>query len=121
RRRSWSASGSSARSSARPVSRSSTATSSSSSPAEVSAELAGKQVLVVGLARSGRAAAEALAALGARVVGYDRNAELDVGRLRELGVEVHVGPEEETLLQGSELLVKSPGVPGETPLVAGAR
>jgi UDP-N-acetylmuramoylalanine--D-glutamate ligase len=87
----------------------------------VSAQLAGKQVLVVGLARSGRAAAEALVTLGARVVGYDRNAELDVGRLRELGVEVHVGPEEETLLQGSELLVKSPGVPGETPLVARAR
>ena len=44
-----------------------------------------------------------------------------MGRLRELGVEVHLGREEETLLQGIDLVVKSPGVPGETPLVAGAR
>ena len=84
-------------------------------------ELAGKRVLVVGLARSGRAAAEALVSRGAVVVGYDRNEELETGRLEELGVEVHLGPEEETLLQGSELLVKSPGVPGATPLVTRAR
>lgn len=88
-------------------------------------DFAGKRVLVVGLARSGRAAAEALVAAGARVVGYDRDLELghdpDLGRLRELGVEVRLGEEEETLLQGTELLVKSPGVPGESPLVAAAR
>jgi UDP-N-acetylmuramoylalanine--D-glutamate ligase len=84
-------------------------------------ELAGKRVLVVGLARSGRAAAEALAAEGAGVIGYDRDEALDVGRLRELGVEIHLGREEETLLQGIDLVVKSPGVPGETPLVANAR
>ena len=80
-----------------------------------------KRVLVVGLARSGLAAAAVLAAHGAQVVGFDRNEDLDAGRLRELGVEVHLGPEEETLLQGIDLLVKSPGVPGETPLVSGAR
>ena len=78
-------------------------------------------MLVVGLARSGKAAAEALVAEGAGVIGYDREEELDVGRLRELGVEIHLGREEETLLQGIDLVVKSPGVPGETPLVAGAR
>ena len=84
-------------------------------------ELSGRRVLVVGLARSGKAAAEALVARGASVTGYDRDEALDVGRLRELGVEVHVGREEETLLQGIEVVVKSPGVPGETSLVAGAR
>jgi UDP-N-acetylmuramoylalanine--D-glutamate ligase len=85
------------------------------------AELAGRRVLVVGLARSGKAAAEALVARGAAVVGHDRDEAVDAGRLPELGVEVHLGHEEETLLQGIELLVKSPGVPGGTPLVAGAR
>jgi len=85
------------------------------------AELRGRRVLVVGLARSGRAASEALVAAGAKVVGYDRDETLDPGRLHELGVEVHLGPEEETLLEGTDLLVKSPGVPGETRLVAGAR
>jgi UDP-N-acetylmuramoylalanine--D-glutamate ligase len=89
------------------------------------AELRGRRVLVVGLARSGKAAAEVLLGAGADVVGYDRDGALDsdpdVGRLRDLGVEVRLGPEEETLLQGTDLLVKSPGVPGETLLVAGAR
>ena len=84
-------------------------------------DLRGKRVLVVGLARSGKAAAEALVAQGARVVGFDRDESLGAGRLRELDVEVHLGDEEETLLKGTDLLVKSPGVPGETPLVARAR
>ncbi len=84
-------------------------------------ELAGARVLVVGLARSGIAAAEALVSRGARVVGFDRDEELEAGRLHGLGVELHLGREEETLLQGIDLVVKSPGVPGETPLVTGAR
>ena len=84
-------------------------------------ELAGKRVLVVGLARSGKAAAEALKAQGAHVVGVDRDEAVDVGRLHELGVEVRLGREEETLSQGFDLVVKSPGVPGETSLVTGAR
>ncbi|HWQ22735.1 MAG TPA: UDP-N-acetylmuramoyl-L-alanine--D-glutamate ligase [Gaiellaceae bacterium] len=84
-------------------------------------ELAGARVLVVGLARSGLAAAEALAARGAQVVGYDRDPGVEAGRLRALGVEVVTGPEEETVLTGIDLVVKSPGVPGERPLVAGAR
>jgi UDP-N-acetylmuramoylalanine--D-glutamate ligase len=84
-------------------------------------ELAGRRVLVVGLARSGMAAAHVLVGEGASVVGYDRNESLEVGRLADLGVELHLGPEEERLLQGIDLVVKSPGVPGETVLVQGAR
>jgi len=85
----------------------------------------GRRVLVVGLARSGKAATELLLAEGAHVVAYDRDAglatDLEIGRLRGLGVEVHLGDEEDELLKGTDLLVKSPGVPGETTLVAGAR
>jgi UDP-N-acetylmuramoylalanine--D-glutamate ligase len=84
-------------------------------------ELAGRRVLVVGLARSGVAASEALLGAEAVVVGFDRDEALDVGRLREAGVEVHLGTEEETLLHGIDLVVKSPGVPGETTLVDRAR
>jgi UDP-N-acetylmuramoylalanine--D-glutamate ligase len=86
-------------------------------------ELEGRRVLVIGLARSGLAASEALASLGARVVGFDSNPAVDPGRLPELGVEVRLGGEEElvdVLLQGTELVVKSPGVLGDTPLVAAA-
>jgi UDP-N-acetylmuramoylalanine--D-glutamate ligase len=84
-------------------------------------ELAGSRVLVVGLARSGMAAADVLVRVGASVVGYDRSESLAAGRLAELGVELHLGREEERLLQGIELVVKSPGVPGGTVLVQGAR
>jgi UDP-N-acetylmuramoylalanine--D-glutamate ligase len=84
-------------------------------------DISGKRVLVVGLARSGKAAAEALVERGAEVVGFDRDESVEVGRLLELGVEVHLGREEEMVLQGIDLVVKSPGVPGETVLVSEAR
>jgi UDP-N-acetylmuramoylalanine--D-glutamate ligase len=76
---------------------------------------------VLGLARSGRAAAAALARRGVEVVAADRAPDADAGRLGEEGVEVRLGTEEESLLEGVELVVKSPGVPGESPLVAAAR
>ena len=62
--------------------------------------------LVYGLARSGRAAAERLQERGDEVVLVDRS----------------LGNEDELpLLDGVDLVVKSPGVPGEAPLVAEAR
>jgi UDP-N-acetylmuramoylalanine--D-glutamate ligase len=64
------------------------------------------KVLVYGLARSGRSAAERLAERGDEVVLVDRS----------------LGNEDDlSLLDGVGLLVKSPGVPGEAPLVAEAR
>lgn len=64
------------------------------------------RVLVVGVARSGRAAAAALVDRGATVVAADRA----------------LGNDDETaLLDGIGLVVKSPGVPGENALVAAAR
>ena len=80
-----------------------------------------RRALVVGLARSGRAAALALAARGVEVVAADRDEELDTGRLRAAGVEVRLGADDPALLDGVDLLVKSPGVPAEAPLVAAAR
>jgi UDP-N-acetylmuramoylalanine--D-glutamate ligase len=78
-------------------------------------------VLVLGLARSGEAAALALARRGVAVRGVDREPELDAGRLRAGGVEVVVGADDPELLDGMDLLVKSPGVPADSPLVAAAR
>jgi UDP-N-acetylmuramoylalanine--D-glutamate ligase len=81
-----------------------------------------RRALVVGLARSGRAAAAALACRGVHVVAADRSPDADPGRLDGLGVELRLGTEgEEALLEGVDLVVKSPGVPAESPLVAGAR
>ena len=64
-----------------------------------------QRVLVLGLARSGKAASAALERRGVEVVGADR----ELGNDGELA-----------LLDGVQLLVKSPGVPRESPLVAEA-
>jgi UDP-N-acetylmuramoylalanine--D-glutamate ligase len=77
--------------------------------------------LVLGLARSGRAAALLLAGRGDHVIGVDRSPDADAGRLAEAGVEVHRGTEETSLLEGVDVLIKSPGVPSEAPLVTAAR
>jgi UDP-N-acetylmuramoylalanine--D-glutamate ligase len=77
--------------------------------------------LVVGLARSGQAAALALVRRGDRVIAVDRSPDVDVGRLAEAGVEVHLGTEEPVRLEGVDVLIKSPGVPAEAPLVTAAR
>jgi len=79
-----------------------------------------RRALVVGLARSGQAAALALARRGVPTVGVDQAAELDTGRLAEAGVEVHLGTQEADVLEGVDLVIKSPGVPGESPLPAAA-
>jgi UDP-N-acetylmuramoylalanine--D-glutamate ligase len=80
-----------------------------------------RRALVLGLARSGQAAALALVRHGVPTVGVDRADGLDIGRLAAAGVEVHLGTEEDRLLEGVDLLVKSPGVPGESVLPTAAR
>jgi UDP-N-acetylmuramoylalanine--D-glutamate ligase len=77
--------------------------------------------LVVGLARSGVAAAEALLARGERVYGTDRGSPPDASRLAELGVELDLDGDGLHLLDGVSCLVKSPGVPQDSPVVAAAR
>jgi UDP-N-acetylmuramoylalanine--D-glutamate ligase len=79
------------------------------------------RVLVVGLARSGEAAALALARRGVDVVGADLRETDAAGRLREAGVEVVVGAGHPAHLDGVTTIVKSPGVPRDAPLVEAAR
>jgi len=76
---------------------------------------------VLGLARSGRAAALALARRGVAVVAADRSPDIDGGRLAAAGVEIRLGTEEESLLEGVQVVIKSPGVPAESPLAVAAR
>src|SRR3954463_3905722 len=78
--------------------------------------------LVVGLARSGIAAAELLAGRGERVVGTDARAADPAVRQRlgGRGVEVRDGEQDPRLLDGIRTIVKSPGVPREAPLIAAA-
>jgi UDP-N-acetylmuramoylalanine--D-glutamate ligase len=64
------------------------------------------KAIVYGLARSGRSSADRLTEQGDEVVLVDRS----------LGNEADL-----SLLEGADALVKSPGVPGEAPLVVAAR
>ena len=79
--------------------------------------------VVVGLARSGVAAALALRERGAEVAGVDSGQVPDetVERLLAAGVEVHAGSDGVDLLTRAGSLIKSPGVPKEAPVVAAAR
>lgn len=83
-----------------------------------------RRLLVVGAARSGAAAAlMARSVLPAvEVVICDRDREIEsAAALAEAGVIVEAGRQDEALLEGSDLLVKSPGVPGDKGLPAAAR
>jgi UDP-N-acetylmuramoylalanine--D-glutamate ligase len=83
--------------------------------------------LIVGLARSGVAAALALRARGEEVIGCDAGARgtpaLDraAQRLSEAGVEVHLDASGDALAARAGTLIKSPGVPHNAPVVAAAR
>jgi UDP-N-acetylmuramoylalanine--D-glutamate ligase len=77
--------------------------------------------LIVGLARSGVAAALALRARGAEVIGVDGAAPSDLGVLSDAGVELHPRSDGLSLLGRASTVVKSPGVPAEAPVIAAAR
>ena len=75
-------------------------------------ELAGRKVLVVGLGRSGLAAARLCHARGARVSGTDLRSAEALGQL-DLPSEVtlELGRHDEASFVGADLIVLSPGVP----------
>ena len=77
-------------------------------------------VLVVGLARSGQAAARLLAGRGEKVIGTDSGSPEGAEGLRDVGVEVHLDGEGVELLQRVTVLVKSPGVPQTAAVVEAA-
>ncbi|MCD4690281.1 UDP-N-acetylmuramoyl-L-alanine--D-glutamate ligase, partial [bacterium] len=87
-------------------------------------ELAGLRVVVVGLARSGRAAVDLLLEAGSSVVATDlRSAQqlgLDPASWLERGAELELGSQPVELLDGAGLVVVSPGVPSDAPLLKAA-
>ena len=78
-------------------------------------DLSGRKVTVVGLARSGVAAARLLQQAGARVTVADRKERTELGavleRLDQSKIGVTVGQGYEAALDHAELVVISPGVP----------
>ena len=88
-------------------------------------QLKGKRLLVIGLARTGIATALFCAERGAIVTATDtRSAEgLNgcVPKLRDAGVQLQLGGYSDGILHGQELVVPSPGVPADSPLLSKAR
>ena len=88
-------------------------------------ELKNKRVLVVGLGKSGVASALFLKAHGARVSVSDTKSgdELrnEIPVLLDHGITVETGGHGERTFRGQDLIVVSPGVPVDAPLLAQAR
>ena len=76
--------------------------------------LAGKQVVVVGMARSGLAAIRLLRAHGAHVRAVDADLTGDVEG-------TPIQPQAPASFEGADLVVISPGVPADLPLLRGLR
>jgi UDP-N-acetylmuramoylalanine--D-glutamate ligase len=88
-------------------------------------ELEGIQAVVVGMARSGVAAARLLVRRGAHVVATDRKTEAElppaVAQLAGDGVRLELGGHVRETFARAKLVVVSPGVPWETPELQVAR
>src|SRR5512138_3373013 len=85
----------------------------------------GKEVLIVGLARTGVATARYLAGQGARVTVTDLRVEEQlqeqISALAGLPIRYVLGRHDETDFAAADLVVVSPGVPQESPYLAAAR
>ncbi len=88
-------------------------------------ELNKRRVLVVGLGRSGEAASKFLLERGAHVSATDAKPEAQLGTvpeaLRALGASLHLGGHDPGLFRDQDLIVVSPGVPWDLPVLEEAR
>jgi len=84
------------------------------------ATLASRHVLVVGLGRTGASLARYLTSRGARVRLCDRRADAPAPDIASPDVEVRRGSDGPELLSGIDLVVPSPGVPADAPILAAA-
>ncbi len=81
--------------------------------------MAGKKILVLGLARSGAAAVRLLREAGAEVVAADENPAVSAPDVTG-GLPVEIGPFDPCLLDGCDEVIVSPGVPVDHPFLTEA-
>jgi UDP-N-acetylmuramoylalanine--D-glutamate ligase len=78
-------------------------------------EFAGKEILVIGIARSGIAAVKALVKRGALLTACDRKTSAELGdslqELVKLGIEIYTGTYPPVSREDYDMLIASPGVP----------
>jgi len=92
----------------------------------ITMDYSGKTALVVGLARSGAAAAKELKRLGARVIVNDiKNEDCFQDLVKELGegadISFRLGEKPDGLVEPADLIVISPSVPIDSPFISYAR
>ena len=87
----------------------------------VGLDVDGQRVVVVGFGASGRAAADVLAAEGAEVLVTERRPAGELASTTPPGVELRAGGHAPEHLEGATLVVASPGVPPDAPVLAWAR
>ena len=87
-------------------------------------DLSNKKVLVIGAGISGFAAAKIAKNFGAAVTLSDAKAEenlkYDFSELRSLNIDLKFGKQEDSLLEGVDLIIVSPAVPIKIPLLQSA-
>jgi UDP-N-acetylmuramoylalanine--D-glutamate ligase len=86
-------------------------------------DLKGRKALVVGLGLTGLATVKFLVRMGAVVTATDLKSEdeiKDAQELRAMGVRLECGGHEPAVLSDADLVVISPGVPSELPLLKAA-
>jgi UDP-N-acetylmuramoylalanine--D-glutamate ligase len=84
--------------------------------------VAGKKVVVAGAARSGVAAAQLLVRRGAQVTLSDvRPSFAEAGELEAAGIALELGGHTPATFSSAELIVLSPGVPRQQPVIEAAR
>jgi UDP-N-acetylmuramoylalanine--D-glutamate ligase len=88
-------------------------------------ELKNKRVLVVGVARTGVATTLFCAARGATVTATDSRNEAEIGdaaaKLRDAGARLELGGHDKNIFVQQDLIIPSPGVPADSPLLQAAR
>ena len=88
-------------------------------------ELAGKRVLVVGLARTGIATALFCAQRGTCITATETRGEAEIGdaiaKLRAAGVRLELGGHREATFLEQDMIIPSPGVPANMPALTAAR
>jgi len=84
-----------------------------------------KKIAILGIARSGLAVAKLLKRHGAKIFLSDIKGEAElcesISELKKLGIEYETGGHTERVIEGKELIVLSPGVPLDLPVLLEAK
>ncbi|MDD3776932.1 MAG: UDP-N-acetylmuramoyl-L-alanine--D-glutamate ligase [Actinomycetota bacterium] len=81
--------------------------------------LKGKNILVLGLGKTGQAVIKKMKPMAETLIALDDNAHADIGNIRELGVRVVLGPDarKKEALDDADIVIASPGIPASHPVI----